>query len=65
MNMAGEVAKDGEADVDQQVGAAAGDEEDGDGWDWEVVSFGLEGRRVVRYAGTESAGQDSAGLRKR
>jgi hypothetical protein len=55
VNMAWEVAKDGEADVDQEVGTAAGDEEDGDGWDWEVFSLdsrfgggsGMQGSRML------------------
>ena len=33
VDVAGEVAEDGQADVDEEVGAAAGDEEDADGWD--------------------------------
>ena len=39
MNMAWYVAQDGEADVDEEVGAAAGDHVDADGRDyWMAVS---------------------------
>jgi hypothetical protein len=34
VDVAREVPQDGQADVDQQVGAAAGDEEDCYRWDW-------------------------------
>lgn len=37
--MAGEVAENCEEDVDEEVHAAAGDEEDADGWDWKLVSY--------------------------
>jgi hypothetical protein len=38
VDVAWEVAEDGEADVDQEVGAAAGEEEDGDGRNWGNLS---------------------------
>lgn len=31
--MAGEIAEESQADIDEEVGAAAGDEEDAEGWD--------------------------------
>lgn len=51
--MSGEVPEEGEADVDQEVGAAAGNEEDADGGDcgrWgvseEVVELGARAKRL-------------------
>jgi hypothetical protein len=35
MDMSGEVTEQREADVDEEVGAAAGDDVDSDGRDWE------------------------------
>ena len=48
----GEVAKDGESDIDEEVGAAACDEEDAEGWDEErdknETDF-LEGAHFVGF----------------
>ena len=43
--MAGEVAEAGEADVDEEVGVAAGYHVDADGGDWTGEVSGMEERR--------------------
>lgn len=43
VDVAWEVAQECEQQVDEEVGAAAGDEEDAEGWDWVVLVVGWEG----------------------
>jgi hypothetical protein len=66
VDVAWEVAEDGEADVDQEVGAAAGEEEDGDGRNWGNLSAlevsMLEIRTELRGAELENLGLENLGL---
>jgi hypothetical protein len=47
MDMSRKVTEQREADVDEEVGAAAGDEVDSDGRDWECVLVSRRDRVVV------------------
>ena len=42
MDVAGEIAQQGQAEVDQEIGAAASDHEDAYWWDWKGWVSGLE-----------------------